>query len=296
MRRPDAKLIDAVVERRTSVGPQTAPSTVLKSESGGDLNWKPISTVSGRGGDEEGEVGSPLRQKLDRREIIQDIKTLLPLDQPEKRSTASKAISALISETSTARRKTAAASVPVMLDAKSTLEPPRATCSGQTDPKKEFTAEVERQDKDRLAVFDFTDSSPADTTSNPRTRINELAKAARNARRHSSVPASSNLLSSSQDDRKTGKAEGALPSLHKRTGSGNVKSISITSSSKSTSISRQSAKEKKPVAALLVDSSTTDLRAKVGSAAAERDSEAKAVAISTLRAERAASRRKSMML
>lgn len=297
MRRPDAKLVDAVIERRTSVEPQTAPSTVVKRELSEDVPWKPVSTVSGSRGEEEIEVGSPLRQKLDRRETSQDVKTSPPSDQPEERSTASKAISALINETSTAKRKMAGASAQSVSDAKPVSEPSTSSRSqDQTMSRKEPTVKQEPQEKDRLAVFDFTDSSPAETAANPRPRITELAKAARNARRHSAISAP--ISSIAHEDRKVERPEGALPSLHKRTGSGTVKSSSITSQgktanissfSKSTTASRPSVRERKFTGTLPDNAITAD-------DAVEKDMEARAMAVSTLRAERAASRRKSMLL
>ncbi|KAJ4365155.1 hypothetical protein N0V83_008773 [Neocucurbitaria cava] len=302
MRRPDAKLVDAVIDRRTSAEPQTAPSTAIKRESTGDLNWKPVSAVSGRGGEEEVEVGSPLRQKLDRRDIGHDSKTTpLPVEQ-EERSTASKAISALINETSIAKRKAAAPTVSVV-DTKSASETLPVNSQEHSAPKEEPTIKQEAPEKDSLAVFDFTDSSPAEpSNNNPRTRINELAKAARNARRHSAMPAPT--ASVTFESRRADKAEGALPSLHKRTGSGNVKSNSTTSLGKSTTMARSSSvKERKPTSssggAVAARADTIDVKMKSdipaaqeeGARVRERERET-----SSLRAERAASRRKSMML
>jgi hypothetical protein len=287
MRRPDAKLVDAIVERRASVDPQTAPSTTckptIKRETVEELGWKPVSAIPGRTGEEEVETGSPLRQKLDRRETGQDSKSSPASETVEvKVSTASKAISALINETSTAKRK---AAIPTTNTSKSVSVPLDATTLTKPTPR-EPIVKSEEPDKDNLAIFDFTDSSPADTTTNPRTRITELAKAARNARRHSSVPAS--IL---PEERRPERSDGALPSLHKRTGSGNVKSASATSLGKSTSTARlNSVKEKK--ALLPVGSITADLTAKVDAVETERH----AKEIGALRAERAASRRKSMIM
>jgi hypothetical protein len=291
MRRPDAKLVDAIVDRRTSVEPQLAPSTASKStvkhEANEEPGWKPVSTISRRPGEDEAETGSPLRQKLDRRDTGQDSKSSPVHDVIEvKASTASKAISALINETSTAKRKAA-------------LPAPGATktASGLSDLKHqnkpvsdEIVVKREEGNKDNMAIFDFTDSSPADTTANPRTRINELAKAARNARRHSSVPTSS-LPEEHKADRPE-KPEGALPSLHKRTVSGNVKSSSTTSLGKSTNSTRLNSTRDRKVSTLPPGSSSADLRAKIEAA----DEERKARETTALRAERAASRRKSMLL
>jgi hypothetical protein len=284
MRRPDAKLVDAIVERRTSVEPQTVPLTTskptVKRESADELGWKPVSAIAGRVGEEEAETGSPLRQKLDRREIGQEGKSPPSSDSIEvQASSALKAISALIDETSTAKRKQAP-SAPTLN--------PASDSSGQKTQSKPITKDpIIKQEgaKDNLAIFDFTESSPAEIAANPRARINELAKAARNARRHSSVP-----TSSLPEERKTERPEGALPSLHKRTGSGNVKSSSTTSLGKSTSSRHVGAKDKKP--GLPPSNSSIDLKAKVDIVEEER----KIRETTALRAERAASRRKSMLM
>jgi hypothetical protein len=291
MRRPDAKLVDAIVERRTSVEPQAAPPTISKStikrESAEELGWKPVSAIPGRSREEEAETGSPLRQKLDRRETGQEGKSSPACDTIDvKPSTASKAISALIQETSTAKRKSLS-SAPYAV--KPVAELSDSKPQREIVPKESATKQEEEADKDNLAIFDFTDSSPADVT-NPRTRINELAKAARNARRHSSVPTSSSATEDRRPERAE-KPEGALPSLHKRTVSGTVKSSSTTSLGKSTSATRQhSVKDKKST--LPNSTSSIDLKAKMEAA----DEERKARDLTALRAERAASRRKSMQL
>jgi hypothetical protein len=287
MRRPDAKLVDAIVDRRTSVEPQTAPPTIskptVKRETAEELGWKPVSAIAGRVGEEEAETGSPLRQKLDRRETGQEGKCSPASDSIEvKASAASKAISALISETSTAKRK--AASV-----APSTSEFSESKMQSRPTAKEPIIKQEEGT-KDNLAIFNFTDSSPADIATNPRTRINELAKAARNARRHSSVPAS---LPEERKLERSEKPEGALPSLHKRTGSGNVKSSSTSNLTKSTNTSSTRLaiiRDKKP--GLPPSNSGIDLKAKIDAA----DEEPKARETTALRAERAASRRKSMMI
>lgn len=299
MRRPDAKLVDAVVDRRTSVDTQHVPSTLVKRDANGEIAWKPISAVSQPRGEEEAEAGSPLRQKLDRN---QDSKASPASIQLEERSTTSKAISALITETSTAKRRISAST------AGSVSEPAVARSLDLPLLNKDTIAvQQEAKEKDGLAVFDFTDSSPADTTTNPRTRVNELAKAVRGARRHSAMPASSTSTSSEERRAEREKTEGALPSLHKRTGSGNVKSSSTASLGRSTSANgiagstsgarTTGVKEKKPTntGSLPASVSTNDLRARPDGPedVKVRDRERET---STLRAERAASRRKSMML
>jgi hypothetical protein len=312
MRRPDAKLVDAVVDRRTSVETQAAPSTIVKRESNGDIAWKPVSAVSGRGGEDAAEVGSPLREKLDRRD--QDSKISPATEPSQERSTSSKAITALIDETSTAKRKAAAA--------KSLSETVEAQHREQHAPMQDIIDVKQEIQEDKLAVFDFTDSSPADTVANSRARISELAKAARTARRHSAMPATSSSTTTTttaadKEDRKAEreKAESVLSSLHKRTGSGSIKSSSTTSLARnpsanslarSTSSARITAgvREKKASGggSLPVSASTIDLRVKADGTAAEKDGEVRVRdrererETSTLRAERAASRRKSMML
>lgn len=273
MRRPDAKLVDAVIDRRTSVEPQPAPSTskpTVRRETLEELGWKPVSAVAGRAVDEEVESGSPLRQKLDRRE---ETKTspVQPDTVDGQPSASSKAISALISETSTAKRKTviAPSTKPEGTEIRPTTKSSRDSSIKQEDTK-----------GDNIEVYDFTDSSPID---NPRTRITELAKAARNARRHSALPSSS-----LPEDRKQ---EGALPSLHKRTGSGSIKPSSTSSLTKiTTSLKVTGVKEKKP--SLPASNSSADIKSKIDAAEEAR----KERETGTLRAERAASRRKSMML
>jgi hypothetical protein len=306
MRRPDAKLADAVVDRRTSVETQTAPSTLVKRDADGEVAWKPVSAVSGQAGEEEAEVGSPLRQKVDRRD--QESKTSPATGPPEERSTTSKAISALINETSTAKRK-ASASQPLT---KPASEPTTTKIQDQQLPSKDTIAvKQEPKESDNLAIFDFTDSSPIDTTNNPRPRIPDVAKASRTARRHSAMPATTDRENSSKLEKEKEKPEGALPSVHKRTGSGNVKSSSSSSSSSSTSLSRSISSGSATLSANFAKSTSSSARNSSAAVSKEKEKKSAAVAsssdarakedakdreTSSLRAERAASRRKSMML
>lgn len=251
--RRDGKMADAIVpqtDRRTSVEVKLAPLTTGKM------------AIKREAGEEEVEVGSPLRQKLDRRENASPPDMLLA-----STSTTSKAISALIDETSTARRRASSNFV-----CKTTDEP--STEPGEHSAQQAAAVKEEAVEKDKLAIFDFAESSPINAAP---LRTTDLAKVARNSRRHSSVPA---LATSGSE-----KPESALPALHKRTGSGTIKSAGTTSLAKSTSAARLNAKK----AAMPMSSITkTD-----GPAASDTD---KANATSTLRAERIASRRKSMML
>lgn len=214
MRRPDAKLVDAVVDRRTSVESHNPPSTVVKREANGEIAWKPVSAVSVRAAEEEAEAGSPLRQKLDRRD--QDSKASA---EPEEQSATLKAISALINETSTAKRKMASTA------SRSATESTAAKTEDAPVSTDTIAVKVESQQKDSLAVFDFTDSPPAEAVTSQRTRVNEAAKAARNARRHSAMPAPGASSASEERRAEREKTEGALPSLHRRTGSGTTKRV-----------------------------------------------------------------------
>jgi hypothetical protein len=273
MRRPGKELVDAVIVdqgHRMSTDAQTAPSTVdrisIKQELG-DSAWKPMSAVVGCVG-EEVEVGSPLRQKMDRKEGAQDLKT----DAPKLNSAAaSNAISALISETSTAKRKSL--NIMPVTESTESKPQPRHTESNRSATK-----------QDDLAIFDFNESSPATSDnppvppataapSNPRL---ELAKAARAARRHSSMAAAA-----SNEERKvsrTEKTDTALPSVHKRTGSGTIRSSSTMSLAKSTAAARASTKDRE-------SRERRNNGAPPNAAKVEGD-----------RADRAESRRRSMMI
>ncbi|KAH6639627.1 shugoshin [Boeremia exigua] len=247
--RRDGKLADAVVpqtDRRTSVEMTLAPLTTgrvaLKRETG----------------DEEAEAGSPLRQKLDRRDNAPQ------LDSAQAHPSAtSKAISALIDQTSVVNRRASS-----NFTAKTSDEP-----SSEPVDEKESAVEAEAVEKDNLAIFDFNESSPVHS----KRLSTDLAKVVRNSRRHSAVPA----LALGESE----KVGGSLPLLDKRMGSGTIKSTSTTSLAKSTSAARLIAK--KTAAPTSLDTKTDD------SAAGDAG---KATATSALRAERMASRRKSMML
>jgi hypothetical protein len=244
--RREGKMADAIVpqtDRRTSVEIQLAPLTTGRV---------PIK----REGEEEAEAGSPLREKLDRRE------NATPPEQADfSKSTSSRAIAALIEQTSTTSRRTSSNFVAKAADERS---------SEPVEPA-ESTVKEELAEKDNLAIFDFNESSPAKAPP-PRT---DLAKVARSARRHSSVPA----LATNE----TQKADTSAPALHKRTGSGTIKGTSTTSLAKTTSAARLNAKK----ASAIVPEATKD------GPAGDAD---KTSATSSLRAERIASRRRSMML
>ncbi|KAJ4294293.1 hypothetical protein N0V90_007983 [Kalmusia sp. IMI 367209] len=280
MRRPGKELVDAVTSdqsRRTSVEPQSAaPSsaTVAVKDESRDSPWKPIGAVSGQRGEDDGELGSPLRQKLDRKEGSQDVKP----DPPKLNSAAaSHAISAMIEET---RRKSLTSTAIQSL--KETTDEPKLQTR---DPK----ARVQTQDPESdMAIFDFNESSPPTvapslTTCRPKV---DLAKAVRAGRRHSSIPATA-----VGEDRRTeiaSKLDGALPAVHKRTGSGSVKTGATMGLGRSTAVARASIKEReRKTSTLPLSGSTPELKAKI---------ESEGTGVGNTRSERAASRRKSMMV
>lgn len=282
MRRPGKELVDAVVTdqaRRSSVEPQSVSEKMTIKLEPDDSAWKPMGAVERGRGEEDGEIGSPLRQKLDRREGSQEPKS----DPPKLNSVAaSNAISALIEETSTMKRKVAAPSTGVSFS-KATSEPSES--KPQFLEKGIKTAALRQDQKPELAIFDFNESSPpTDSSTTSRPRI-DLAKAARSARRHSSVPASN------VEERKPEtalKPDRGLPTVHKRTGSGNIRSSSTTSLGKSAGTTRVSMKDReRRMGPLPASSSSIDLKAKAQVDVANTGS---------LRAERAASRRKSMLV
>jgi hypothetical protein len=297
MRRPGKELVDAVPDqdRRTSVDPQTAPLTVgrvsIKQEPD-DSAWKPLGTVPGHTVEEDGEVGSPLRQKLDRSTSAQDTKA----DAPRLNSAAaSHAITAMIEET---RRKSLGANG--LPSAKPAFEPPEPV--GSSDSK---TPAVKLGKKDDLAIFDFNESSPLNTavepfatttapaTASSRSRI-DLAKAARSARRHSAVPAPM-TSNSANDDRGTEsvslKQDAGVPSTHKRTASGSIRNShsSNPQTLKNAALvkERERQRERRGISANNAPSA--------GHASLTRGNEGDGEGLGT-RAERAATRRKSMMI
>ncbi|KAF2466987.1 uncharacterized protein BDR25DRAFT_267752 [Lindgomyces ingoldianus] len=290
MRRPGKELVDAVYLHhggRSSTEPASSTSAVKHESGEGPESWKALTSANGRGRDDEGEVGSPLREKLGRREGGQGMETGDFPEQPRLNSSAaSNAISALIAGSGASRRKSQAPSTAQIVSnfTNVPVEPvvrSLPSAMKQTNPVKE--------DKDDLAIFDFKDSSPSDPPANTRPRI-DLAKPARSARRHSSVP-----TSSTPEERKAeirGKASaGSLPSLHTRAGSGSgTRSVSFSGpgpSNTATNTARFATREKK-TAVLPTSESNLDLKVTVGESGVGNTG--------SLRAERAASRRKSMML
>ncbi|KAF2872479.1 hypothetical protein BDV95DRAFT_519257 [Massariosphaeria phaeospora] len=288
MRRPGKELVDAVQshqERDTSAEFQAASLTSgnigIKVEAREESAWKPMARS---GGEEEGEMGSPLRQKLDRKEGITDSNHIASPEPPQLSCTTSNAISALVNQTGTTRRKT---SPTCSASANSPVEVPSSLASKLSNITAAMPLAVKEEDRNGLAIFDFTGSSPSDATASSRPQT-DLAKKVRDARRHSVVPAA--CVTDGRKPDPIGKADGALPSLHKRTSNGTVsgmKSVSANHLDKSTTSSRASLKDKK-IGALPTSGSNVNLRSAI-EANGSKD-------IASLRAERAASRRKSMML
>lgn len=272
MRRPSKELVDAVVDhsRRTSVEPPpTAPSSahVMIKEEPDEEGWKPMGATGSLRGVDGAEAGSPLRQKLDRKEESEKDKK--PERQKLNSTAAERAIEKMIEDTSTGKRKSLTAlSFPA---APERIEPP------QTKEEKM----CEEDDKADMAIFEFTSSSPP-AKPDARPKIS-LASAVREKRRHSSVPSSA-----ASEERKTdvtSRQEGSLSTMHKRTASGSSKTVTATGLAKSTATARAALREKerereKRTSRLPSSGSGSDLRAK------ESDS----------REGRAASRRKSMLV
>jgi len=279
--------------------PQTAPLTAgrasIKQEPD-DSAWKPLGVVGGRSGEEEGEVGSPLRQKLGRIDGTQDTKA----DGVRLNSAAaSHAISAMIEET---RRKSLGTNG--LPSAKVPFEPPGTASQATSNDSKTPAVKLER--KDDLAIFDFNESSPpttvepsssATTTASSRSRI-DLAKAARNARRHSAVPAPMAAAAEERRVESHSKQEGGLSAVHKRTASGSVRSSSSSNPSlgRSTTLTKDVGRVKRGASANTSASTAPAVSSLVNSASQmSLASKIEADGMGT-RAERAATRRKSMML
>ncbi|KAL5380431.1 hypothetical protein DPSP01_007753 [Paraphaeosphaeria sporulosa] len=277
MRRPSKELVDAVIvdhSRRTSVEPpRSAPSSahVVIKEEPEDSPWRPLGAAGDARGGDAPELGSPLRQKLDRKEGIQDVTA----ERPKLNSSAAeRAIEKLIEQTKSEKRKSlTSAGVPLSADDTRPHE--------RSEPKsKETTAESDND----MAIFDFNESSPAagaSTATSVRPKIS-LASAARERRRHSSIAA---VSPPDPDDRKSEPSArvASLPSVHKRTGSGSVKTGAPAAGlAKSTAAVRSSMKEREKRAGEKLPSGSEGLR----------ESRAERVE----RAERIASRRKSMMV
>lgn len=279
MRRPSKDLVDAVIsnlDRRTSVEPPaTAPNSAhveAKEEPGGS-SWKPLGVATGTREVDGTEPGSPLRQKLDRRE--QTIETRPEPNRKLNSAAAERAIEKMIEETSRGKRKSLTS-----LSSQTSVEDPRV----QDRNDMESRAQQEEKETD-MAVFEFTSSSPV--TNAPATKTDtrpklSLAGAVRERRRHSSVPATMSI-DEKRLEASTGRQEGGLPSVHKRTMSGTTRTAPVAGLAKSTATARERMREReKRSGALPSSGSATDLRTK-GEGSEAREG-------------RAASRRKSMMV
>jgi hypothetical protein len=276
MRRPSKELVDAVtvdLTRRTSVEPpRSAPSSahVVIKEEPEDSPWKPLGAADGLRGGDVAELGSPLRQKLDRKEGSHDVKP----ERPKLNSVAAeRAIEKLIEATKSEKRKSLTPAG-MLTDETRTLERSEAR-------PRETTIESESD----MAIFDFNESSPAadaPTTTSVRPKIS-LASAARERRRHSSIPASAPSDSEDRKSEPSARTKSFLPPVHKRTGSGAIKTGAPAAGlAKSTAAVRSSMKEREKRAERLPSSGS-----RVGTG--EEDTRES-------RAERTASRRKSMMV
>jgi len=303
MRRPTKELVDAVVpdgRRSMSAKPDEAsapPTTVEKEKAklrtavieregdeGDGSAWKSLPSAAGGSAgaaDDVGEPNSPLSKKTARQSQGQgqgqgQAQDEAPAGPPTLNSSAAaNAISALISASATSRRRPVAQA--------SNPEPEKRPVP--PDPlgeRKEKEKEKEKQS--HLAVFDFTDSSPQDTASG-RPRV-DLAKQAQAGRRHSSVPAS---------------AAGALPAVSAKRGAG-VRSVSAAGVAASREREREREREKgsrevrqaKSSAPLRSSNSSccSSSSSTVNSGAGDESGGEKGSG----RGERAAARRRSMML
>ena len=289
MRRPTKELVDAVVpdgRRSTSAKPDepsVPPTTVEKEKAklrtaiieregdeGDGSAWKNLpSTAGGSAGaaDDVGEPNSPLSKKTARQGQSQ-AQGEAPAGPPTLNSSAAaNAISALISASATSRRR------PVAQASNPELEKRPVPPDPLGDRK-----EKEKEKQSHLAVFDFTDSSPPDTASG-RPRV-DLAKQARAGRRYSSVPAS---------------AAGALPAVSAKRGAG-VRSVSAAGVAATREREREKGsrevKQAKSSAPLRSSSSSSSSSSTVNSGTGDESGGEKGSG----RGERAAARRRSMML
>jgi hypothetical protein len=268
MRRPGKELVDAVIpshDRRSSVEPASAAK---REPDVPNPVWKSVPAEPSRGAD-DAEARSPLREKLGRN-LGEPAQEPLKLNS----SAASSAISALISATSSSKRRTS-----LSASTASGLSPVRAADVANPPAKPPHSKE---QEKDPLAVFDITDSAPNDCSASRR-RV-DLAKIAKSGRRHSALPTSSTAGDRASVPKTA--TNGSLAPLHSRTGSTASGKSSGTSNlhSRSNSTSMATVREKKTSA-----TSSTDDHADLKASDEVPSS-------SGLRAERAASRRKSMMI
>jgi hypothetical protein len=282
MRRPGKELVDAVTlptEKRVSFQPETERPAGT---------WNPIPPTASRGAGEE--LGSPLREKLDRKEGSgQGLDSIPLIEQPRLNSSAaSHAISALI-QASTNRRKSQ------LLQPVAEPEKLRPAVTKIEDVI-EAEAQAAEEEKDNLAIFAFPDSSPTDV---PKPQIS-LSKT---SRRYSAMPtvSTSRAPTPTEGEPKPKAKSSTNPSsLHSRMGTGSAgvsgKSTSSSHLSKPTLAAvRGNIKEKKT--GLPISGSVVDLKTAAGDGVTGEEEVTGGGAVAgSLRAERAALRRKSMIL
>ncbi|KAF2491007.1 hypothetical protein BU16DRAFT_574948 [Lophium mytilinum] len=271
MRRPTKELADAVGPKQEDRGSMSAePATgdkskrrdvVIKREKdeGSDSAWKSLPKPNEAERDEVGEKDSPLSKKAGRQMAQagqQSANDLVPPTQYP--SATAHAISKLVSATANSRRK----SVQI-------AEVDRGRDdSERRDRTREHLHEKESaKDKDGLAIYDFTDSSPTDAPTTGRSRI-DLAKQTKTSRRHSSVPTSGSSNSSS----------GTLPSI--------LKQSTTSRSSSSSNLAGKSVSERKSSSTVKRSTTTTSSGVASGDESAGGSG----------REGRAAGRRRSMMM
>ncbi|KAF2740705.1 hypothetical protein EJ04DRAFT_163462 [Polyplosphaeria fusca] len=285
MRRPGKELVAAVQPEQNSrhsmepLVPSTVTKTFIKSDAVESDSWKGLPTAVR--GEEVGE--SPLKEKLGRREDVQCGESTTVPELPKLNSSAaSNAISALIAGST---KKKSAPGADNLSDPITRPWVPQSTLSGGEDVN---GLPAEEQGRDSMTIFDFTDSSPNGAPATTRPRV-DLAKATK-TRRHSSIPESIVLEERKPEVR--GRQDGCLPTLHSRTGSaGSVKSASTSNLGKVLVPSATSIKnnpKSKRTGNLPASGSTMDLPSAAGKAAMTDTG--------SLRAERAATRRKSTLL
>lgn len=274
MRRPSKELVDAVIDlsRRTSVDPpQPAPNSArveIKEEL--EESWKPMGASGSLQVGGGTEAGSPLRQKLDRREESEKDKK--PERQKLNSEAAERAIEKLIEETSTGKRKSLTnLSSHAALHETESLHP---------------MDEVSRSsvgEKGDMAIFEFTSSSPPHKTA-VRPKVS-LASAVREKRRHSSVPSTTGI-----EERTSRQHGSSIASTHKRTMSGSNKAAPVAGLARSTATARASMKER--------EREREKRTSTLGSSGTSSDVGVKESGEGNIesRDARAASRRKSMMV
>ncbi|KAF2204773.1 hypothetical protein GQ43DRAFT_387274 [Delitschia confertaspora ATCC 74209] len=294
MRRPTKELAPAVLppSASKSANTESAPSTASKlngvikheREEGPDSAWKDLPTGPGA---EDG--GSPLKEKLERKHPGETARIAPPTGLTLNSSAAAEAISALISGSSSSRRKSATPKDTSATASTSAVisRPLPSRSDSAPDLRKDDKPSTAIKEANNLAIFDFNESSPPDPAPSTSRSRTDLAKA-RQARRHSSI---------SSTDTKSKESNGTLPSLHSKsenvgkTGSADLsKKGEDEGKGTGTSRSRSTFKERERKR----DAAAATAAVKEGKESA--DIAAAAVADPTSRADRAASRRKSMML